>query len=118
VYGNPNYGFNVVMGSWRLNMLTRGIQDVDLIKQAYAINPSSTTAIVNSIVQDVMYLRGPFDPNDPSYSYGVRPWNESENAYEVARESLLQIISSAVLPTPYCISGNGSISGSGTLYLK
>jgi len=91
VYASPSYGFNGVIGSWRLNQLTRGIQDVDIINAAYAVNPSSTTALVNQQVQDVMYKRQCFTMGDCSYSYGPRPWNENLNSWETTRESLLQI---------------------------
>ena len=101
VYPGDSYGFNGVVGSWRLNQLTRGSQDHDIIVQAYAISASSTTAIVNSIVQDVMYLRQCIDVNTYcSYSYGPRPWDQVENNYEKARESLLNIIASGASSSP------------------
>lgn len=120
VFANPSYGFNGVIGSWRLNQLTRGIQDIDIIKQAYAISPSSTTALVNNMVQDVMYLRQCFDLTDCSYSYGVRPWAESLNAWEQTREALLQIISGVpVVPTvQQIISGSGTFTGTFTIKLQ
>lgn len=118
VFANPNYGINAVFGSWRLDMLTKGSQDVDLIKLAFAVNPSSTTAIVNAQVQDVMFLRGPFDPADPSYSYGPRPWSESLDSWESQHEALLQIAAGGASPTPpgapaNSISGGGGIKGGG-----
>jgi hypothetical protein len=89
---SPVYSFNGVVGTWQLNMLTRGIQDTDLLKMANAINPSSTTAIMNNVVSDVMYLRQCFTLSDCTYSFGPRPWSQDRNAYEVAREALLQVI--------------------------
>lgn len=118
VFGNPNYGFNGVIGSWRLNQLTRGIEDIDLIKLAFAQNPSATTALVNTMVQDVMYLRGPFDNADPSFSYGPRPWNQSLNSWELARESLLQLAATGTTTiTASQILGRTSFTGKGTLFL-
>lgn len=125
VYANPSYGFNGVMGSWRLNQLTRGIQDIDIIKQANAINPVATQALVNNMVQDVMYLRECWElyshtGTDCSYSYGVRPWAESLNLWEQTREALLQIAAgTAVVPSVYnIIIGNGRISGNGSIQLR
>jgi hypothetical protein len=92
VYANPSYGFNGVIGSWRLNELTRGIQDADIINLAYSLNPSATTAIVNSIVQNAMWTNQCFDLTDCTYTYGNRPWDENENDYETSREALEQII--------------------------
>lgn len=106
----PNYTVNGVFGSWRLNMLTRGIQDADLMKQAYSINPSSTTAVVNNVISDVMYLRQCFDMSDCTYSYGDRPFTQNGNAYEVAREALEQIIAGAP-PSKESIQGNVRIRG-------
>lgn len=106
---SESYGFNGVIGSWKLNMLTRGIQDVDLLKMAYAVNPSSTTAIVNTMVQDVMYLRQAVTLSDPTYSYGPRPWSEVPNQYETTREALYQIITQASQPVR--INGSVTISG-------
>lgn len=120
IFANPSYGFNGVMGSWRLNQLTRGIQDIDIIKQANAINPTATQALVNSMVQDVMYLRGCFDPSDCSYSYGPRPWDQSLNAWELSREAMLQIIAGAPI-TPSVqtiINGSGKFTGSFTFKLQ
>lgn len=90
---NQNYGFNGAIGSWRLNMLTRGIQDVDLFKQAYVVNSSSTTALVNSAIQNVMWYTQCFTLADCTYSYGPKQWSENPNLYETIRESLEQIIS-------------------------
>jgi len=112
VNASENYGFNGVIGSWKLNMLTRGIQDVDLLKMAYTINPSLTTALVNNLIGDVMYLRQCVTLSDCSYSYGVRPWSETENAYETTRESLYQMILTG--EPGVGISGNATIKGGGT----
>jgi hypothetical protein len=118
VYSNPSFGFNGVVGSWRLNQLTRGIQDVDIIKLAYAVNPASTTAIVNGQVQDVMYLRQCFTLGDCTYSYGVRPWSENLGSWETARERLLQIVSTAVSPNPPTKTFTGQIQINGTVTIQ
>lgn len=109
----PVYGFNGVIGSWKLNMLSRGIQDVDIIKLAYAVNPSSTTALVNALVSDVMYLRQCFSLADCTYVYGDRPWSESRDLYETTRESLLQLIATpgTVAPSIQGISGGAKMQG-------
>jgi hypothetical protein len=114
----PVYGFNGVIGSWKLNMLSRGIQDVDIIKLAYAVNPSSTTAIVNGQVQDVMYLRQCFTLGDCTYVYGDRPWVEDRNTWETARERLLQIVSTAVSPNPPTKTFTGQIQMNGTITIQ
>jgi Domain of unknown function (DUF4091) len=110
VFSNPSYGFNGIIGSWRLNMLTRGIQDADIMAAAYAINPSSTTALVNAVVQNVLWANSCVTLSDCSYIYGDRPWSESANLYETTRESLEQIIAAA--PS---VQGNVTIQGRVTL---
>jgi hypothetical protein len=115
----PVYGFNGVIGSWKLNMLSRGIQDVDIIKLAYIANPSLTTAYVNAVVQDVMYLRQCFTLADCTYVYGDRPWSESRDLYETTREALLQVIAGL----PPAIKGptetwNGNIKMNGNIQLQ
>jgi hypothetical protein len=99
-------------------MLSRGIQDVDIIKLAYAVNPSSTTAIVNGQVQDVMYLRQCFTLGDCTYVYGDRPWVEDRNTWETARERLLQIVSTAVSPNPPTKTFTGQIQMNGTITIQ
>lgn len=122
VYTSQSFGFNGVIGSWRLNQLTRGIQDVDLINLAYAVNPSSTTAIINAQVQDVMYLRGCFDTSDCSYYYGPRPWSEVLDSWETQREALLQVAAGAAPPTPPANITNvilkGTIQFQGTMQVQ
>lgn len=119
VYAGSNFGFNGVIGSWRLNRLMQGIDDYDLIKQAAAINPTQTAIIVNAQVQDVMYLRGGFDSSN-SFYYGPRPWAESLGSWDAARELLMQIIAPAspVSAPGAGFSGRCTFSGKGKFFLK
>jgi hypothetical protein len=108
----PVYGFNGVIGSWKLNMLSRGIQDVDIIKLAFARNPSQTTTLVNNLIQDVMYLRQCFTLADCTYVYGDRPWSENRDLYETTRETLLQIAAGVAFVVPSeTINGQCRITG-------
>lgn len=113
VYANPSYGFNGVIGSWRLNMMTRGIQDADILAQANKVNPVATAALLNQQVQDVMYLRSCFFLGDCTYSYGPRPWNESLNSWETTREALLVIIQNAAPFLPGSQNKRGGLKGQG-----
>lgn len=118
VFNSPSYGFNGIIGSWRLNELTRGVQDADIINAAYAMNPSSTTAIVNGIVQNAMWTNSCFTLADCTYTYGDRPWDETENDYETSRERLEQIIVAGhftpTYPTNVQFNGNVTIQGAVT----
>jgi hypothetical protein len=112
VYGTPNYGFNGVIGSWRLDMTTRGIQLADVAKMAAAINPTATQAIINGLIQNAMWTNACVTLVDCSYIYGPRPWDETENDWEVARESLEQIVSATTpTPPPASFTSNVSVSG-------
>lgn len=98
VYPAQSFGVNGAFGSWRLNMLTRGIQDVDLFKMAYKINSAAALTLVNSAIQNVMWYTQCFDPSTPancSYSYGPKQWSENPNLYETIRESLEQLIANS-----------------------
>jgi hypothetical protein len=118
VYNNPSYGFNGVIGSWRLNELTRGIQDADIIALAYSINPSSTTAIVNTIVQNALWTNQCFTLLDCTYTYGDRPWDEKENDYETQREALEQIIVAGIPPPSPVATLNGKITLKGKMVIQ
>jgi hypothetical protein len=117
---SPNFGFNGVIGSWKLNMLTRGIQDVDLLKQANAIDPTTTATLLNNVIQDVMYLRQCFTLADCTYVYGDRPWSEDRNVYETTREALLNIIASAnpIPAVPAHTTINGTVQMNGKVNLN
>lgn len=113
VYTSESFGFNGVIGSWRLNMVTRGIQDYDILKMANSINPSATTSIVNSLIQNVMWFTPCFTLSDCTYSYGPQQWTEDANSYEVARESLEQLIAGTTPPAPS--SSSKTLGGKVTL---
>lgn len=98
VINTPDYGFDGPIGSWRLKMIRRGIQDVDYIAMAYTVNPSSTVAIVNQMVPNILYEHSCFTLSDCTYSYGGRSWSNDPNQWELARQRLATIIQGA--PTP------------------
>lgn len=112
-----NYGWNGPIGSWRLKMMRRGIQDVDYLTQAYAINASSTSAIVATMVPKALWENPAFTMADPTYDYGDRSWVNDPNAWLVHREALAQMI---VAGTPVTIStkGTGVFKGKGTFKVR
>lgn len=87
-----DYGFDGPIASWRLKMLRRGIQDADYMALAAAVNPSATSAIVNSMVPRVLWEQYCFDSLDCTYAYGGRSWTNEASAWEDAREDLSDII--------------------------
>lgn len=114
---NPgsSYGFNGLIGSWRLNMLTRGIQDVDYLSMAYAINPTATRALLNAIVQKANWEIQAFSLADPTYAYGDRTWSENADDYETTREALALIIANATPAPPAAPTIHMTIQGTMTI---
>ena len=110
VYSTQSYGFNGVIGSWRLNQLDRGIQDADIWDAAYKVNPTSATAIMANLVGNTLWLTQCFTLADCSYAYGDRPFTENGNTYELARESLEQMLDAAAQSSE--ISGQAILKGS------
>jgi hypothetical protein len=111
----PDYGIDGPIASWRLKMMRRGIQDGDYLTLAYAINPSSTTAIANTVVPQVLWEHSCFNPLDCSYAYGGRSWSNDPNVWETNRESLAQIIAGTFSSSsPKSITGGVTIKGVST----
>lgn len=111
-YTASSYGFLGAIVSMRLKNLRRGMNDYDYLTQAYAINPSSTTAILSTLVPSVLWDITCFTNVDCTYAYGGRIWNEDPNYWELQRQNLAAIITPGPTET---LSGNGSFSGNGSI---
>jgi Glycoside hydrolase 123, N-terminal domain len=86
-----------VMGpfsSLRLKLWRRGIQDVDYLTMAAAVNPTRTAEIVNEIIPKVLWEYGVEDPNDPSWVMTDISWSTNPDLWETARAELADIITS------------------------
>lgn len=100
-YPANDYNLDGPLASWRLKMFRRGVQDADIMAQAYAINPTATMDIVDDIATTVLwekYCRN-VQPPDCGFTYGERGFMQEAGAYEDAREALLEIIASAAAST-------------------
>lgn len=117
IFTSQSYGFDGAMPSWRLESMMRGIEDIDYLTMANTVNPSSTTAIVNSMAPVALFEHACFNPADCSYSYGGRSWPDNTNNFESQREALAQIIAGSSPPTPPAmnIQIQGTVTFKGTV---
>jgi hypothetical protein len=88
-----SYGVAGPIASLRLKHWRRGIQDVDYLTLASAIDPKSVGAIVAKMVPSVLWEVQCHDPtNDCSYSYAPVSWSNNPDDWEAARAQLAHII--------------------------
>jgi hypothetical protein len=88
-----SYGVAGPIASLRLKHWRRGVQDVDYLTLASAIDPKSVGAIVAKIVPSVLWEVQCHDPtNDCSYSYAPVSWSNNPDDWEAARAQLAHII--------------------------
>jgi len=91
-YPGDNYGVMGPFASLRLKHWRRGIQDVDYLTLAAAINPTRTAEIVNEIVPTVLWEYGVEDPEDPTWVRTDISWSTDPDDWETARAELADII--------------------------
>ena len=87
-----SYGVKGPFASLRLKYWRRGIQDVDYLTLASAIDPAQVQAIVEATVPKVLWEYGVSDPNDPTWVRTAIRWSADPDAWEAARRRLADII--------------------------
>jgi hypothetical protein len=94
---NPSqsYGVDGPLGSVRLKSLRRGIQDVDYLRMAAAIDPVTVQQIVKQMVPKALWEVGVGDPADPTWVDAGITWPVDPDAWESARAQLASIIQKA-----------------------
>ena len=90
-----SYGVQGPFASLRLKHWRRGIQDVDYLTLAAAINPERVTQIVDSTIPEILWEVGVTDPEDPSWVLADISWSTDPDAWEAARAELADIIEGA-----------------------
>jgi hypothetical protein len=90
-----NYGVMGPFASLRLKHWRRGIQDVDYLTLAAAINPTRTAQIVDEVVPRVLWEYGVSDPDDPTWVLTDISWSTDPDHWEAARAELADIIESS-----------------------
>jgi len=93
VFPAYSYGIAGPIVSLRLKDWRRGIQDVDYLTLANAINPSAVASLVNQMVPSVLWEQQCVNPkNDCSYIYSPISWSNVPDNWESARAQLAHII--------------------------
>jgi hypothetical protein len=80
------------VASLRIKIWRRGIQDIDYVTMAAAINPTATQTIVNNMVTSVLWENGVDTLSDPTYRHCPIGWSNDPNTWETARKQLANII--------------------------
>ena len=92
VFPNSSYGVRGPFASLRLKHWRRGLQDVEYLALAQAIDPNATRAIINRVVPRVMWEYGVTNNADPTYVYTDISWSTDPDVWEQARRDLAAII--------------------------
>ena len=94
VYPADSYGVNGPFASLRLKAWRRGVEDVDYLALAAAVDPAQVQAIVNQMVPKALWEYGVNDINDPTYVLTDVSWSNDPQLWEAARLQLANIITS------------------------
>ncbi len=94
-YPEDSYGVQGPFASLRLKHWRRGIQDVDYLVLAAAIDPERTAQLVSDMIPRVMWEYGVSDPSDPTWVLTDISWSVNPDVWETARMELANIIEGA-----------------------
>jgi Domain of unknown function (DUF4091) len=93
VFPSSSYGIAGPIASLRLKHWRRGLEDVDYLTLAAAIDASAVSALVAKMVPSVLWEQQCHDPaNDCSYTYAPPSWSDKPDDWEAARAALAHII--------------------------
>jgi len=96
-YPADSYGVQGPFASLRLKLWRRGVQDVDYLTLAAAVDPTRTNQIVARMIPTVLWEYGVDDPDDPTWVRTDISWSADPNDWEAARAELADIIESAIV---------------------
>jgi hypothetical protein len=93
LFATSSYGIAGPIASLRLKHWRRGLQDVDYLTLAAAIDPTAVSALVDMVVPSVLWEQQCHDPtSDCSYTYAPPSWSDNPDDWEAARAALAHII--------------------------
>lgn len=98
-FPGDSYGVQGPFASLRLKHWRRGIQDVEYLTMAAAIDPARVQAIIETLVPKVLWDLGVEDPADPTWVLSDISWPTDPDVWEAARAQLADIIEGANPPT-------------------
>ena len=118
LFPSDSYGVNGPFASLRLKHWRRGLQDVDYLTMAAAINPVAVQSLVNTMVPKAAWEYGVNDPNDPTWILTDISWSTEPNDWETARKQLADIIAGSSNEVPLASMtttvNNFSVAGDGS----
>ena len=91
-FPGDSYGVQGPFASLRLKHWRRGIQDVEYLAMAAAIDPARVQAIMDAIVPSILWDLGVEDPSDPTWVLTDISWPTDPDVWEAARAELADII--------------------------
>ena len=91
-YPTLSLGIAGPMASLRLKHWRRGIQDVDYLKLAAAVNSAAVSALVSKMAPRAIWENPCFATSDCSYTYDPVSWSTKPDDWEAARAQLAHII--------------------------
>jgi hypothetical protein len=93
MFAQSSYGIAGPIASLRLKHWRRGVQDVDYLTLAQAIDANAVAALVDKVVPVVLWEAQCHDPAmDCSYTYAPASWSNNPDDWESARAALAHII--------------------------
>jgi hypothetical protein len=92
IFPAESLDLNGPIASLRLKHWRRGIQDVDYLALARAVDPVRTQAVIAAMVPKVMWEVGVTDPSDPTWVLAPVSWSSNPAVWETARRELADII--------------------------
>lgn len=98
LFPSDSYGVDGPFASLRLKHWRRGLQDVDYLTLAAAVNPSAVQALVDEMVPKAGWEYGVSDPNDPTWVLTDISWSNNPQDWETARAKLASIIDGSAPP--------------------
>ncbi len=93
LFPSSSYGIAGPIASLRLKHWRRGLQDVDYLTLAAAIDAKAVASLVDKVVPSVLWEQQCHDPtSDCSYTYAPVSWSHDPDDWEDARAQLAHII--------------------------
>jgi hypothetical protein len=96
-YPDDSYSLMGPLASLRLKLWRRGIQDVDYLTMAAAVDPVRTAEIVEATIPKVLWEVGVQEEWDPTWVLADISWSTDPDVWEAARAELADIIESGNL---------------------
>ena len=92
IFPSSSYGLEGPIASLRMKHWRRGIQDVDYLTLANALNPTAVQQMLSTMVPKVLWENGVANPADPTYQFCDISWPTNPDTWEAMRSRLADII--------------------------